>query len=431
MADNIRAAVVELPIPSDPNWKSSSIITQKIYPVSSVIDATQYIQGNLQFEWTVPSGYRQICDRSSIVFDVAITAAAGTKLVTGAPAPNFCSTFFTTGRFEINDYLVAQSNNVPQDDTMMKRMINSKVKNESSNSCSQFYGSDSTRLTQWATFLRQGVAWYPDCLISREAIIPQNCKGRITLAINPNLALASILNNPSVVDITGAACDAVTKFYTIYMVNTYVKVDVPTPKTVYIPAYSINSSYQVVPAATSFNGQWSIPKDTYKVVIGLQNNTVAVSTQATCTKFSAGTAGTAQAVESMKLISLQMRYGNATYPATPYQVTETATRTDSIQPYLDYIANTEGQLDPAGSYAYNDWIDPIGVATTGLGRLFAFSLVKPANSSDTTAELMLTFSSAVSAGLMRVMLFSLSKVAIGVTYNDNNTPIDIKQIPYQ
>jgi hypothetical protein len=430
MADNVHLNVVELPMPSDPSYKSSSIVTQKIYPVSSVIDAANYIQGNLQFEWTVPSGYRQLCDRTSIVFDCGVSLANGNVSTTAGPAPNFCSTFFQTARFEINDYLVAQSNNVPQDDTMIKRMINSQIKNITSNSCSKLYGTDAARFAEWGTIRRQGVAWFPDCVISRDAVIPQNVKCRITLSINPNMALASVANNPSVVDIDGNANTTVTRFYDMYMLNTYVKVDVPTPKTVYLPAYAINSSYQILPAATSFNGQWSVPKDTYKLVVGLQANGVAVATGATCTKFTSGTAGATQSVESLKLSSLQLRYGNQTYPATAYQITETATRTNSIQPYLDYLAATDALLDPSGSYDYETWSDPKTTADASLGRLFAFNLVKPANSNDTQAELMMNFAAAITAGSTRVIVFSITKVAIAINYNDQNNVSEIKAVSY-
>ena len=163
MCDNIRAAVVELPQPTDPNWKSSSIITQRIYPVTSIIDGANQISGNLQFEWTVPSGYRQLCDRTQILFDMlsAITGKT-TTTITSQLVPNFPAAFFSTGRFELNDYLVAQSNNVPQDDTMFKRLINSRVKNTSANSGSYLYGTDAQRLAAWATYTRQGVSWKPD-----------------------------------------------------------------------------------------------------------------------------------------------------------------------------------------------------------------------------------------------------------------------------
>ena len=424
--DNIRAAVVELPQPTDPNWKSSSIITQRIYPVTSIIDGSNFISGNLQFEWTVPSGYRQLCDRTQIIFDCKSAVAAGTKTITTSVAPNMCAAFFSTGRFELNDYLVAQSNNVPQDDTVFKRLINSRVKNVTSNSGGYFYGTDAARFTAWQTYLRQGIAWKPDCLISNEAIIPSNVKCRIILTVNPNLNTAA--NSPAFVDYTGGAGDGLVKFYSIFLVNTYVKVDLPTPKTVYIPAYSINSSYQIV-SGTNFNGQWSVPKDTYKIVIALQSNASTTAAGQAVTKFCSGSSGAAQNAYSLYLTSLQMRYGNATYPATAYQIVEAAAQQGSIEPYVNYVANTEGYLDPAGTESYADWSDPVATTDNGLGRLFVFSLVKPANSSDTTAEIMSSFSTGPTT--TRMWVLSVVKNAIGITYNDGGGVQDIKSVPYQ
>lgn len=428
MCDNIRAAVVELPQPTDPNWKSSSIITQRIYPVTSIIDGNNQISGNLQFEWTVPSGYRQLCDRTQILFDMlsAITGKT-TTTVTSQLVPNFPAAFFSTGRFELNDYLVSQSNNVPADDTMFKRLINSRVKNITSNSGSMLYGTDAERLAYWATVTRQGVSWKPDCLISNEAILPSNVKCRIILTVNPNLNTAA--NCPATCSsVAGGAGDDVLRFYSIYLVNTYVKVDQPTPKTVYIPAYSINSSYQIV-NGTNFNGQWSVPKDTYKIVIALQSNASTVAGGQAVTKFSSGSGSGAQNAYSLYLTSLQMRYGNATYPSTAYQIVESGTQQGSIEPYVNYVANTEGYLDPAGSEAYADWADPVTTADKGLGRLFVFSLVKPANSSDTTAEIMSTFSTGPTT--TRMIVFSLIKCAIGITYHDNGQVMEIRSVPYQ
>lgn len=424
--DNVRATVVELPSPTDPNFKSSAIVTQKVYPVSSIIDATNAISGNLQFEWTVPSGYRQLMDRTYIVFDLGMAVALGTALVTSAPAPNLCASAFTTGRFEIQDYLVAQSNNVAQDDTLMKRMINSKVKNNTTNSCSYFYGSDTERFDAWQTYLRQTVAWQPDCLINREQILPSNVKCRMILQVNPNVNTPA--NNPMTVDKTDAAGDCVSKFYSIYMVNTFVKVDSPLPQTVYIPAYSINSSYQIV-SGTNWNAQWSIPKDAYKVVIAFQSNSATVRAGQRLTKFCSGVLFGAQNSQSLLLTSLQMRYGSQTYPSTPYTITESATQKGSIEPYCQYLNDVEAQLDQAGAESYNDWSDPVVLADAGLGRLFSFSLVKPSNSTSTTAEVTTSWSGAPAN--TRCILFSITKTAIGITYGANGQVMDIKSIPYQ
>jgi hypothetical protein len=193
-------------------------------------------------------------------------------------------------------------------------------------------------------------------------------------------------------------------------------------------SYSINSSYQIV-NGTSYNAQFSIPKDTYKIVVALQSNLAAVNAGAKSTSFSSGGVFNAQSSQSLFLTSLQIRYGSNTYPSTPYQLVESGTESSSMQAYLDYVSATDGQLDNSGSWDYNSWKDPITITDTGLGRLFAFNIVQPSNSNDTTCEIMTQFSTAPTT--TRLWCFAITKTAIGVSYNDIGMPSDTKAIPFQ
>lgn len=427
MANNVQARIVNLEDPVSPNFKSTNIITQKTYPVSSIINASKQIEGNLEFQYTVPAGYRQDVSRSYILFDTNIAVAAGTAIVTTAPAFNICATFFNTGRLELNDYLASQSNNIAQDDTVFKRLTNSYTKYTSINSAGLMYGSDTDRFNRVQTVLTHQLAWRPECLLSPDMVIPENVKCHMILAVNPNINVAA--SSPAFCSKTDVAGDGLVKFNTIYMVNTFIKVETPLPKQVFIPAYSVRSSYQVV-SSTGNNLQYTIPKDTYKIVVALQSSAATIREGAVSTKFSSGTgvAGATQANYSMLLTGLQLSYAGQNYPASMYNLLETAIATGSTEAYLDYLGATDGAFDPSGSESYLQWSDPKVLADASYGRLFSWNIVRSPTDESTNAELTINFSTAPTT--TRVWLFSICKTCIGIAYGDNRTISDVKQIPF-
>lgn len=426
MASNIRAELVDLPQPVDPNWKSTNILTSKIYPVSSVISATNTIAGNLEFQWTVPAGYRQDVSKSYIVFDCQIAIVGDTALVTTAPAFNMCSAFFSTGRLELNDTLVSSSNNVAQDDTVWKRLTKSYVKYTGTDA-GLMYGSDTNRFDAVQTVLRRQLAWRPECLLSPDMIIPENVKSHVILAVHPNLHTA--VSSPAFCSKTNAGGDGTLKFYNIHMVNTYVKVETPLPKQVYMPAYNIKSTYQTC-SGTSNNLQFTVPKDTYKIVVGLQSSAATINAGQAVTKFSSGSglAGATQSVYSKFLTGLQLNYAGQNYPATMYTIEEDTAVSKSVEPYLDFLGATDGAFDPSGAESYSVWSDPKVLADVSYGRLFCFNIVKPSTDVATNAELTLNFSTGPTT--TRVFLFAISKTAIAIQYGDNHSVSEIKPVPF-
>ena len=431
MANNVRQSLIQLEDPVSPNYKSTNIITQKTYPVSSIINASKQIEGNLEFQYTVPAGYRQDVSRSYIVFDTLIAIGAGTVIVTTAPAFNICASFFNTGRLELNDYLASQSNNIAQDDTVFKRLTNSYTKYTSIDSAGLMYGSDTERFNSVQTVLTHQLAWKPECLMSPDMVIPENVKCHMILSVNPNINVAA--NSPAFVSKTDAAGDGLVKFNTIYMVNTFIKVETPLSKQIFIPAYSVRSSYQMVGNGGN-NLQFTIPKDTYKIVVALQSSASTIRTGAVSTKFSSGTgvAGITQSDYSQLLTSLQLSYAGQNYPATQYTIEETATASKSMDCYLDYLGATDGAFDPSGSESYTQWKDPKILGDVSYGRLFAFNIVKPSTDEATNAELMLTFSAVPgpAASSTRCWLFAVQKCVVGIAYGENRQIAEVKSVPF-
>ena len=436
MANNIAPRLVEFEQPTDPNYKSNSITISKVFPVTSVIGAgllgtgAGQIQGNLEFQWTVPQGYRQDVSRSYILFDTSIgrdNAGALAPSVTVAPAFNICSTFFSTGRLELNDYLVSSSNNVPQDDTVFRRLTKSYAKYTTNDSTALMYGSDTNRFDAVQTVLRHQLAWKPESMMSPDMVIPENVKMRLILAINPNIN--NLASSPAFVSKTNAAGNVYVLFHSIHLVNTYVRVETPIPKNVFIPAYNIKSTYQQA-TTTSNNMQFTVPKETYKIVIGLQSSAATINAGQTVTKFSSGTGvdGTAQSAYSKLLTGLSLSYAGQQYPSTMYNLLEDTAVTRSTEAYLDFLGACDASFDPSGAESYDVWSDPKVLASVSFGRLFAFNIIKPTHDEATNAELTINFSGAPTT--TRVFLFAISKQAIGVAYGDNKSIAEVKPIPF-
>jgi len=427
MSNNIRPEMIEPTQCTDPNYKGVTSVTQRIMPLAQNFTVAGDMVNNLEFQYVVPNGYRQDLTKSYILFDAKIAVAAGTALVTSAPAWNMPATFFSTARLELNDYLVAMSNNVPQDDTVMKRLLRSYVYNKSANSGSFCYGSDTDRFNAVQTLLTQELAWRPDCLYNYEMVIPSNVKVKMSLAVHPLLHTAA--SSPAFVSKTDAACDGTIKFNNMYYVASFVKTSIPIPRELFLPAYRIHSSYQSI-SGTSNNLQFTVPRETYKIILALQSNAATVNAGAVATKFSSGSglAGATQSAYSYFLTGLQLRYAGQSYPASQYSILESAAATKSMTPYMDYIASTDSVLDPAGSETYLEWSDSKVLADAGLGRMFCFNIVKPTNSTDTNCEVTVTFSTGPTT--TRLWLFAVSKAAIGVKYGDNESIEEVKQIPF-
>lgn len=447
MSLNVRASLVEFEDPVAPNWKSSNILTQKIYPVNSVIGAPLAggsggaMDGNLEFLWSVPAGYRMDVSRSYILFDTAIvnsTAGYVTPITAVInPAFNLPSTWFNTGRLELNDVLVSQSNNVPQDDTMFARMTNSYAKYTTNNSSALMFGSDAQRRTAVATQFRQQIAWMPCCLLNPEMVLPENVKCHIILQVNPVINNAP-LNSPSFTAGTGfhAAVGLATAqgrclFYGVHMVATYVKVETPTPNTVFIPAYNIKSTYQQA-TSTNNNLQYTIGKDVYKAVVALQSSSATLDTGAVATKFTApniaNADGADQDANSALLTGIQLNFAGQNYPATMYNLLETATASKSADAYTDYLGAVSALQDPSGSESIYVWKDPKTVDSVAFGRLFAFNVVRPSNDMSSTAELQVNFSA--QPANTRVFLWGIEKVAYSITYGANKQVQEIKAVPF-
>jgi len=450
MSINIRSSLVEFESPVAPNYKSTNILTQKIYPVNSVIGAPLAagsggpMDGNLEFLWSVPSGYRMDVSRSYIMFDTAIvnsTAGFVTPITAVInPAFNLPATWFNTGRLELNDVLVSQSNNVPQDDTMFARLTNSYAKYSSNNSSALMYGSDAARRTaivgSTGAFFRHQLAWMPGCLLNPEMVLPENVKCHIILQVNPVINNAP-LNSPSFTAGTGfnaaIATDAALGrclFYGVHLVATYIRVETPTPSTVFIPAYNIKSTYQQV-TSTNNNLQFTIGKDVYKAVVALQSSAATLNTGAVSTKFtSPGTVGdgATQDTNSLLLTGLQLNFGGQNYPATMYNILESATASKSTEAYTDYLGAVSALQDPSGAEKITQWKDPKLTTDESFGRLFAFNVVRPSNDMSSTAELQVNFSTAPTT--TRCIVFSIEKVAYGITYGSNKQITEIKATPF-
>lgn len=428
-ANNIRSEILDLPEVTSANWKGVTSVTQKVYPLQPVIGTNGVIAGDLIFQYTVPAGYRQDVSRSYIFFkcSIGLDVPVVNDVISTAPAPNFCSTFFNTARMTINDYLVSSSNNVSYDDTMMKRMLNSYTKNKSINSLTWLYGTDTDRfdIVQVPELVHE-LAWRPDVILSPSQVITENARVNISLAINPLINTAA--SSPCFVCKTDAAGDGRVVFSSIYMVNTYIKVDVPRPMEVLIPAYNVKSSFQSVGAGQN-NLQFNIPKDTYKIVVGLISNAATVHAGKRTTKFTSGGIHDAQDAYSKLLTNMVLRYGGQSYPASGYTLDDgTAGVSSSADAYMDFIGGCDGQFDNAGQEAYDEWRDPKTILSHGLGRLLCHNIIKSDQSADANCELSLTFSAdPVST---QVILFAITKQAIGLLYDSNAQIIDVKPVNF-
>jgi hypothetical protein len=427
MAINIRRDLVEWSKPIDPNYSGVNSVTQKIYPQRNPISAG-LISGNVDIQLTVPSGYKFDISKSYFVFNVKICVAAGTVIITTAPAWNMPAAFFKTGQLLLNDTLCAQSNNVPIDDTLIKRVTNSYTKNSSVNSASFCFGSTTDRFNYVQTVLTHGVAWRPDCILSTmDTIIPENVKVDMRFTVDPNLHTA--LNSKAFVKNAAGAADGTLVFNSMYYVASFVKVAVPTPMEVFIPAYNVKSTITAIPNATSSNFQITIPKETYKVAVALSSSAATIELGAT-NLFTSGTgvAGITQSIYSQLLTSMQLRLDSQSYPIAPYTLEATATTFTCADAFLEYIANTEGTFNESGHESIAEWQDPKILTDRGLGRIFLFNIVKPSNSQSTNAELTLTFSAAPTS--TNAIVCAISKSALAIRYGANHVVERVEPVPY-
>jgi hypothetical protein len=433
MSINIRSEIIDFQKPVAPNFKSSDIITQRVYPQSNIIGgqflgltAAGPIDGNLEFIWTVPAGYRQDCSRSYILFDTIICRSDGAVppaaavIVSTTPAFNLPATFFNSGRLELNDQLIAFTNTLAQDDTLFKRLTNSYAKYSTNDSRSLMYGTDAERFALATTTARQQLAWAPSVLLNNEMVLPQNVKAHMTLTVNP--LINDPLRSPAFCSQTDAPGDGRVLFFPggIYMVNTYVKVDEDIPNEIFVPAYSIKSSQQVV-ATTQNNLQFTVGKDVYKLAAVLQSNAPTIREGAVSTKFSSGTGvdGTAQNAYSRLLTGLQISYAGRNYPATMYSILENTTAgiagiTKSVEPYLDFIAACSGQQDPSGTETYEQFSDPVTLTSRGVGRIFVHNIVVPTTNTATTVEVTANFSANPTS--TKLLLFGIEKTVYQIRY---------------
>jgi len=426
MASNSRPQFYAQQILTAPNANISSIITKKVYPTQPVISASNLISGSLEFQDTVPYGH--ICDesRTKIFFDLKICVAAGTKLVTSAPAFNMPASFFTTARYELNDNTVALSNNIARDDTLFKRITKSNQKYTTEDSNALMYGSTTERFTAVQTVLERELSWAP-FILNQHTVIPQNVKTHLILNINPNLHTAA--SSPAFVNYTNAAADGTMLFYNIYMLKTYIKLDVKQPQKIVLPAYSIKSVYAPL-NATSQNNNFSLDKDTYKIAIAMQSSAATVQAGAMPTIFSSGQ-GVGNGTNndySQLLTSLQINFGGNTYPANAYNILESTAISRSGNVYEDFLASTKEFMDPSGCESYTTWSDAKALTDASYGRIALFDIVRDKNDMGTSLEVITTCSSAPTT--TNLWVFSICKAFYAISYDTNGNVTSVKSETY-
>lgn len=430
MAVNIRSELVELPEPIAPNYRGVTSVIQKIYPQANIVSATNTIAGDLNIIWTVPTGYRMDVSKSHLVFDVSCITAGGAATAETTVAPNLPATFFATGRLNLNDQLCALSTNVPQDDTLMKRISFSRQKLKSMSPA--YWGSDTERIAAWATVLRQKINWQPTALLAPDQIIPENVRCHLQFNVHPDLH--TVTRSPAYIRRTAAgnADDGTLLFYDIYFLATFVKVATPIPKQVFVPSYTITSMYRDVSTMSQANHNFTLPKETYKLAVFLQSGAATHSLGLVYTKFASGEipAGgvTRQSTYSAFLQNLQVRFAGATYPAAPYNLSEAVARSNSVDAYCDFLNNTDALMDPSGSESFDEWRDPILVGDQGLGRVMLFNLVVPENNSETSCEVNVSFSTPPTS--TRLWVVAISKAAWGIQYDNNMQIQEVRPVPF-
>lgn len=432
MSSNIRSDLLTFETPVNPNYKGLSSIQRKVYPITN-ITTTGVISGNLEYEFSVPAGYRFDASKSYLAFDVKIQIGAGTALATSAPAYNLPATFFKTARLLINDYQVSVSNNVAQDDTFLKRVLYSNVYNKTVNSASWLYGSDTDRFNAvQANACERLVIWQPTCVLPRDTIIPENNKIRMTFQVDPLLHTA--VSSPAFVAKTDNACDGTLYFQGMYFMAYFVKVDAPQPKEIYISTYKVDS----IPTNTaSENNTFQVRVDpkTYKLGVGVQSTAGTVQDGKAPTIFSSGGGvGAVKNAYSYFLTDVQLRYAGGQYPQNPYSITETiglataSVKSKSQDAYFDYVSATGGLFDASGSESYKQWSDPAVIGDESYGRLFVFDCVKPDADRSSNVEAYIKFSTAPTT--TATWVFGLSKQITGIKYGASGQPEETKSIDY-
>lgn len=426
MTDNSSPLFYSQQLLTRPNANISNLITRKIYPIQPVISAAGLIAGTLEFQDTTPSGC--ICDesRTKIMFDVKVCVAAGTALVTSAPAFNLPATFFTTARYELNDQTVALMNNVARDDTLFKRLTNSYTKYSSEFSNAFMYGSSTDRFNAVQTVLEHEISWSPS-ILNKYTVLPQNLKSRLILNIHPNLHTAA--SSPAFENYTNAAADGTLIFYNIYMLKTYIKVDTQQPSKIRIPAYSIKSSY--VPLnSTGQTNLFALDKDVYKIAIAQQSSAATVQAGAVVSKFSSGTGvgGAAQSAYSQLLTSLQINFGGNSFPANAYNILETAAVSRSGQCYEDYLGSIKAFADEAGGESKSVWADPKILTDISFGRIFLFDIVRSPFDMNTSLEVTTTCSAAPTT--TNLWVFGICKAFFDIVYDSNHQVAQVVSATY-
>ena len=425
--ENIRADLLEYKAPIDPNYKGITSLQKKIYPITNIIGANGKISGNLEIEVVVPAGMKYDASRSYFVFNVAIgttQTTLTTPIALQAPAYNFPSCFFKTARVLINDLQANVSNNVPQDDTVMKRMLYSSAYNTTIGTTGLLYGSDTTRfnLVNVANCVRN-VIWQPLCLLPRDTIVPENCKVRYTMTVEPTLHDPA--NSSAFVSYATTYDAGAIGFNDIYYVAYFVKTETPTPKTVYLPTYRIESIPNNV-ATTGGTYQVRVPPSTYKLITALQSNSATVATGKDLTGFYSGTALTKNSL-SLGLKNIQLRFGGASYPQNPYDLVENASPliSQSQQAYFDFLGATGAFFDASGGETYAEWQDSTGITVDSHGRLFAFDIIHPSTDNSSNVEL---YVNGTGLTTTQVWTFAIAKNVIGISFDERNQPVETKVV---
>jgi hypothetical protein len=103
--------------------------------------------------------------------------------------------------------------------------------------------------------------------------------------------------------------------------------------------------------------------------------------------------------------------------------TATATTTKSQPAHFDFLSATGSLFDPAGGEDYLTWSDPYKAADVGLGRLFAFDVIKSKDDVSTNLEVYCVFSGAPNTTQLWTM--AISKNIIGIKY-EREQPVETR-----
>jgi len=399
---------------------STEFYFRRIQPKSTVIDANGDASSvEIDLGWTDhPMEYT---DYQGIFMRIVATLTLdGSTQMTDANAryPAICWPHCLFNKIEnfIQDKNISTSLNPPQDKMVAIRSLYSNEYRLTNFSGEDYVLSTTDRLdlvssdtTKNYTYKTGDVTLYFNQLglANSNIILPPGLSHRLVFHTLPHADYKKGIFQGANGDVgTNYQLDLVS--FDLY-VKTY-KVPIVNPvKELSLPLNMLTSTKILIPASTNSTLSFTIPRWTYKIVLGLQSVNVNTSNVHSPTEFKELDA------DKDKITAIRVSKSGIVMPRSGYTFAITTGSIYQIRhAYAEYISNSQAQNDPSGLESLADW--------TNLGRLYCFN-VSPEKDTDLSVEL--TFATAPTSGGNNLFVFCFYKNSIKFEYDNRGVIEDV------